>query len=88
MLGFFKQKDKRDHLVYSAFIFLTFFMLLRESYIYASLITIVIGVGKEIYDKNTPGRECDIKDVIADALGILLGIMICYIGKLHFSFFS
>ena len=64
--------------------FLSLFILLRESLIFSLIITSIIGIAKEIYDKYTPGRECDIKDVIADALGIIAGIIIVTLGNLNF----
>ena len=41
----------------------------------ACLLTLSIGVGKEIYDKRS-GKGCaEVKDIVCDIVGILIGIL-------------
>ena len=41
----------------------------------SALITLVIGVGKELYDR-TSGKGCaEIKDLVCDIVGIIIGII-------------
>ena len=35
-----------------------------------------IGLGKELYDHRTPGRWFSLRDLIADAVGIGLGVLV------------
>ena len=77
-------KDKAEHLVVSVFltgvscsIFRDFYRNREESSIYFSAgLTLSLGLGKEFYDRRTPGGKFSYKDLAADVLGIGLGLWI------------
>lgn len=65
--------DKYKHIVVSAIIAvaLNFFL----PWWVAGLVTLSIGIGKEVYDKVS-GKGCaEWKDLLADVVGILIGIL-------------
>ena len=76
--------DKVEHLGVSAFlsgvsysIFRDFYYNKKESSIYFSAtLTLGAGLGKEFYDKKTPKGRFSYKDLVADILGIGLGLLI------------
>jgi len=76
--------DKAEHLGVSAFlsgvsysVFRDFYHNHQESSIYFSAaLTFSAGLGKEFYDKKTPRGSFSYKDLIADILGIGLGLWI------------
>jgi uncharacterized protein YfiM (DUF2279 family) len=76
--------DKVEHIGVSAFfsgvfysIFHDFYYNKRESSIYFSTaLTFSLGLGKEFYDKRTPPKKFSYKDLVADILGIGLGLWI------------
>ena len=84
MLVDFRQSDKQVHFLISFLITISSLHIVTHylSYnklflLYVFLFTFSIGLGKEIYDyyhrdKHTP----DIKDLIADTLGNIFGIII------------
>ena len=41
----------------------------------AGVITMAIGVGKEIYDYKTGKGHAQVKDIIADLIGVIIGVM-------------
>lgn len=41
----------------------------------AGLITLAIGMGKEIYDKRSGNGYAEVKDIVCDIIGILIGIL-------------
>lgn len=43
--------------------------------LFAALITLLIGVGKEIYDKVTKKGTASWKDIICDIAGVLFGLI-------------
>ena len=65
--------DKYKHIVVSAII-MVIFNLFLPTYI-AAIITFVIGAGKEIYDKVTNKGCAEWKDLFADVIGIIIGIL-------------
>ena len=47
---------------------------------YAMLIVFILGLSKEIYDSKQIDDKFDIKDLLADCLGIIIEGLICHIG--------
>lgn len=41
----------------------------------AGLITLAIGMGKEIYDKRSGTGYTEVKDIVCDIIGILIGVL-------------
>lgn len=66
-------EDKLKHIVVSAIIAkaLLFFL----PWWVAGVITLSIGVGKEVYDKVSKKGHAEWKDLVADLVGILIGIL-------------
>lgn len=65
--------DKYKHIVVSAIITVVLNLILP--WWVAGLVTLAIGVGKEVYDKVS-GKGCaEWKDLLADVIGILIGIL-------------
>jgi uncharacterized protein YfiM (DUF2279 family) len=81
--GFFKP-DKAQHFIGSAIstIFLTKFSFTQwnlaqpESKKFAAMTTIGLGLFKEIMDKNRPHNFFSWKDLCADGMGIIIGIIL------------
>lgn len=66
-------EDKLKHIVISAIIAVALNLFLP--WWVAVLITLAIGVGKEVYDKVS-GKGCaEWGDLIADLVGILIGVL-------------
>ena len=66
-------EDKLKHIVVSAIIVVALNLFLP--WWVAGLITLAIGVGKEVYDKVSGKGHAEWKDLLADFVGILIGIM-------------
>jgi Na+-translocating ferredoxin:NAD+ oxidoreductase RnfD subunit len=65
--------DKYKHIVVSAIIAVALNLILP--WWVAGLVTLAIGVGKEVYDKVS-GKGCaEWKDLLADCIGILIGVL-------------
>lgn len=65
--------DKYKHIVVSAIIAVALNLILP--WWVAGLVTLSIGVGKEVYDKVS-GKGCaEWQDLMADVIGILIGIL-------------
>ena len=62
-------KDKVDHFMYC--FFLTNLCMFFVPMVYAIGIVLLIGIGKEIYDKVSKKGTCDWKDIVADLAGIV-----------------
>jgi len=71
--------DKVYHFVISYSLLLTFSLVLSLAVSVA--VVFLIGVLKEIYDYRDYGLF-DIKDLVADAVGILAGVLIIYSSSL------
>lgn len=69
----FTQVDKLKHIVVSAII-MVIFNLFLPTYM-AAIITFAIGIGKEVYDKTTNKGCPEWKDLLADIIGIIIGIL-------------
>lgn len=65
--------DKLKHIVVSAIIAVTLNLFLP--WLVAALITLSIGIGKEIYDKISKKGHPEWKDLLDDLIGILIGIL-------------
>lgn len=66
-------EDKLKHIVVSAIIAVALNLFLP--WWVAGVITLAIGVGKEVYDKLS-GKGCsEWKDLVADLVGILIGVL-------------
>jgi uncharacterized protein YfiM (DUF2279 family) len=76
--------DKAEHLGVSAFlsgvsysVFRDFYYNDKESSMYFSVcLTLGLGLGKEFHDLKGPGGRFSYKDLLADVLGIGLGLLI------------
>lgn len=66
-------EDKLKHIVVSAIIAVALNLFL--TWWVAGLITLAIGVGKEVYDKVSGKGHPEWKDLVADVVGIVIGIM-------------
>ena len=66
--------DKLLHFLTSYFIY-TATQSITHSLPLALCVTLVIGIGKELYDSLGYG-DCDWKDMVANVAGIVVGIMI------------
>jgi hypothetical protein len=72
-------KDKIHHIVYSYAICLTLCLLfeyIKNISLYVFIVTIAIGIVKELYDRVSKTGKCDFKDFIADFAGIVLGLAV------------
>lgn len=77
-------RDKAEHLGVSAFlsgvscsVFRDFYNNRERSSVYFSAaLTFTLGLGKEFYDRGSPQGKFSYKDLVADILGITLGILI------------
>jgi Na+-translocating ferredoxin:NAD+ oxidoreductase RnfD subunit len=67
------KEDKLKHIVVSAIIAVALNLILP--WWVAGLITLAIGVGKEVYDKVSGNGHPEWKDLLADLLGILIGVL-------------
>jgi Na+-translocating ferredoxin:NAD+ oxidoreductase RnfD subunit len=65
--------DKYKHVVVSAIIAVALNLILP--WWVAALITLVIGIGKEVYDKVSKKGCAEWKDLAADVVGIIIGIL-------------
>lgn len=66
-------EDKLKHIVASSIIMIALNLIL--SWWVAGLITLAIGVGKEVYDKVTGKGHPEWEDLLADIVGILIGVL-------------
>lgn len=66
-------EDKLKHVVVSAIIAVALNLVLP--WWVAGLITLAIGVGKEIYDKRSKQGCAEWEDLVADVVGILIGVL-------------
>ena len=65
--------DKYKHVVVSAIIAVVLNLFLP--WWAAGLVALAIGVGKEVYDKVSGKGHAEWKDLIADCIGILIGVL-------------
>lgn len=67
--------DKNCHSIVNIIIVLIIGLLINP--LIGVIVAVIVSVGKEIYDKIRPnGTGFDYQDLIADAIGILLGLFI------------
>lgn len=66
-------EDKLKHVVVSAIICVALNLFLP--WWVAGILTLSIGVGKEVYDKVSGKGHPEWKDLLADVVGILIGIL-------------
>lgn len=67
------KEDKLKHIVVSSIMAALLSLLIP--WWAAGVITLAIGVGKEVYDKVSGNGHPEWKDLLADLLGILIGIL-------------
>ena len=66
-------EDKLKHIVLSAVIMVLLSLFLHK--LVAAIVTLAIGIGKELYDKYT-GKGCaEWKDLLSNAIGIVIGLL-------------
>lgn len=66
-------EDKLKHIVLSAIIAVALNLILP--WWVAGLITLAIGVGKEVYDKVSGKGHPEWKDLVADVVGVVIGLL-------------
>ena len=66
-------EDKLRHIVVSAIIAVALNLILPWRV--AGILTLCIGVGKEVYDKVSGKGHPEWKDLLADLVGILIGVL-------------
>jgi uncharacterized protein YfiM (DUF2279 family) len=77
-------KDKALHLTASLILTGVSYRVYHDEYenteensrIFASGLTLLVGIGKEVIDTQTPQGTASLKDLAADGLGILLGLLL------------
>lgn len=69
----FLTEDKLKHVVVSAIIAVALNLFLP--WWVAGLITLAIGVGKEVYDKVSGKGHAEWKDLVADLVGTIIGVL-------------
>jgi hypothetical protein len=67
------REDKLKHIVVSAIIMVALSLVLPKWI--AAIITLSIGIGKEVYDKVSKKGCAEWKDLVADCIGILIGVL-------------
>ena len=67
-------KDKIKHIIISAILVIIFYLFL-PLYL-ACIFTFLIGLGKEFYDKYIHKTYIDKWDLVADIIGIIVGILL------------
>lgn len=76
VIGWFRnvfKEDKLKHIVVSAVIMVLLSLFLPK--LIAAVVTLTIGIGKELYDKYT-GKGCaEWKDLLSDIIGIVIGLL-------------
>ena len=66
------REDKLKHIVVSAIIMVALSLVLPKWV--AAMITLTIGIGKEVYDST--GKGCaEWKDIVCDLIGIIIGVL-------------
>ena len=65
--------DGMAHVILSALI--TSVLALVLPWELAGMVTLAIGIGKEIYDKCSGKGYVEVKDVVCDIIGILIGVL-------------
>lgn len=65
--------DKLLHVVASAVIMVVLGLALPTWV--AALATLLVGIGKEVYDKVTGKGCCEWMDLVCDCIGILIGVL-------------
>jgi uncharacterized protein YfiM (DUF2279 family) len=76
--------DKVEHFGISAFLSATSYKILRDFYnnhkesalYFSGGLTFSLGLGKEVYDQKKPNGKFSYKDLVADVLGIGIGLLI------------
>ena len=77
-------QDKAEHLVVSTFLSGVSYSVFRDFYYnkeetsayFSAILTFSVGLGKELHDMKAPRGRFSYKDIVADILGIALGILI------------
>lgn len=69
----FFTEDKLKHIVVSAIIMVALSLVLPKWA--AAMITLSIGIGKEVYDKVSKKGCAEWEDLVADVIGIVIGIL-------------
>lgn len=66
-------EDKLKHIVASSIIMIALNLIL--SWWVAGILTLCVGIGKEVYDKVTGKGHPEWKDLVADLVGIIIGLL-------------
>lgn len=67
------REDKLKHIVVSAIIMVALSLVLPKWI--AAIITLSIGIGKEVYDKVSKKGWAEWKDIMCDIIGIIIGAL-------------
>lgn len=65
--------DKYKHIVVSAIIAVALNLFLPWWVV--ALVTLAIGVGKEVYDKVSKKGHAEWRDLVADVVGVVIGLL-------------
>jgi len=65
-----------EYIVLGFMLFVSFRSIKKEYVGVVILVGLLYGVSDEIHQFFTPGRFCDILDVVADFIGVLIGVFI------------
>jgi VanZ family protein len=76
MLDHLKVSDKIQHFgAYAILVFLPAVHERRKFVVRAALFAVALGIGLEFGQLDSPGRDFEIGDMVADALGVCFGLM-------------
>ena len=77
MLGHLDVSDKIQHFgAYAVLAFLPAIHERRKFVLRAALFAVALGIGLEFGQLESPGRDFEVGDMVADALGVCLGLMV------------
>ena len=65
--------DGMKHVILSALIACALSLVMPTGL--AAVVTLAIGIGKELYDAKSGKGCCEVKDIVCDIIGILIGIL-------------
>ena len=66
-------RDGMMHVILSALIACMLSLVVSAGL--AAVVTLAIGIGKELYDAKSGKGCCEVKDIVCDIVGILIGIL-------------
>jgi len=73
-------KDKLLHFSGSVVLVILFSLFITNIHAAANA-AIAIGIAKEVFDDHSPKHTSDVYDIVADAIGVTVGVLILYVLK-------